>query len=71
MRKRKNLMDIHMKKWTGYGRTRLSTVSFSSDPIPQSDNDVIILNLYEPSCDDIKIPTLSIDTTHAYNDDSA
>jgi hypothetical protein len=30
-------MDVHMKTWTGYGKTRLSTVSFSSDPVPAQD----------------------------------
>jgi hypothetical protein len=27
-------MDVHMKTWTGYGKSRLSTVSFSTDPVP-------------------------------------
>jgi hypothetical protein len=32
-----HIMDVHMKTWTGYGKTRLSTVSFSSDPVPAQD----------------------------------
>lgn len=32
--KRNHIMDLHMKTWTGYGKTRLSTVTFSTDPVP-------------------------------------
>jgi hypothetical protein len=66
--KRNNLMDVHMKKWRSYGKTRLSVVSFSSDPVPQCIDDVDILNLHEQSSDYIMIPSLSINTAQDVDD---
>jgi hypothetical protein len=66
--KRNNLMDVHMKKWRNYGKTRLSVVSFSSDPVPQCIDDVDILNLHEQSSDYIMIPSLRINTAQDVDD---
>ena len=61
-----DIMDIHMKKWIGYGKTRLSIVSFSTDPVPQCVNDVVIFpNFDEPSSDYNMISNLSTNTTLA------
>ena len=66
--KRNNLMDVHMKKWRNYGKSRLSTVSFSSDPVPQSINDVVVFNWREPSSDYIMIPNPRINTVQDSDD---
>ena len=56
------VMDIHMKKWCGYGKSRLSTVSFSCDPIPNGVTNVRLFDTSKPSSDYVVIPHLNIRT---------
>jgi hypothetical protein len=60
--KENNIMDIHMKKWCGHGKSRLSTVSFSCDPIPTGIPDMSFFDTIEPSSDYVVIPHLNIRT---------
>lgn len=64
-----HIMDVHMKTWTGYGKTRLSTVTFPTDPVPtlyrSTRMDIDVLRNYEcdyePATDFVIVPPEGIE----------
>lgn len=62
-----HVMDVHMKTWSGYGKTRLSNVSFSNDPLPKQISDVRVLTQYDVT-DYVIVPDTYINTVQDIDD---
>ena len=55
-----HIMDVHKRTWSGYGKSRLSIVTYADDPVPIiTRNTLYILNSCRSPRDYIMVPKMN------------